>query len=243
MKINNIFSQTKLKNGEFFQFHCEFRALIESYGAETLKIKPQFEAWIPLYDLMDEGYKKINKSSFTLEIGDKDKLRDDTYLSMLDINKAMLRHFKPEKADAARRLKIVFDTYGRGKVAKKAYNEQTSAMHNMLQELKGKYAPHVATVGLDEWVEELEKRNNDLAELIRERFGEMAQKSDVNLRKAREDLDKQYRVIVERINALVIVEGPDTWEQFIKTLNVIIAKYMTNVAKRVGNNKRKSDGE
>jgi len=34
-----------------------------------------------------------------------------------------------------------------------------------------------------------------------------------------------YKTIVERINALAVVEGVTAYEAFIKTLNAVIAKY------------------
>jgi flagellar biosynthesis chaperone FliJ len=62
---------------------------------------------------------------------------------------------------------------------------------------------------------------------------------NLNLKQARADLDGKYRAIVERINALVVVEGVQTWEQFIRTLNVVIAKYAANMARRTGGKKEK----
>jgi hypothetical protein len=42
-----------LRNGAHFQFYTEFRNLVQKEGAENLKIAPQFEAWLPLYDKED----------------------------------------------------------------------------------------------------------------------------------------------------------------------------------------------
>jgi hypothetical protein len=51
----------------------------------------------------------------------------------------------------------------------------------------------------------------------------------VLIKGARTAVDKKYRAIAERINALVVVEGQQTYENFVRTLNVIIAKYMAAI--------------
>jgi hypothetical protein len=172
---------------------------------------------------VDEALKKIVKSEFTAKIHEADKARDEIYVGMTEMNAAALKHFSPEIREAAGRLKIVFDTYGN--VASKPLNEETSAIYNILQELQGKYAADVATVGIGQWVGELENRNKAFENLVKERFDETAARTDIVLREARGKLDEAYRIIAERINALAVVEGEAAYETFIRTLNAVIAKY------------------
>jgi len=113
-------------------------------------------------------------------------------------------------------------------------NEQTSAVYNILQELKGKYAPDTALVGIASWVSELEVRNNAFADLMRERFDETAARTDIVLKEARVEVDNAYFAMREKINALVIVEGVAVYENFIRTLNAVIAKYVLLAKPRGG---------
>ena len=142
---------------------------------------------------------------------------------MAETSNAALKHFSEEVRSAAARLKILFDTYG--EVARKPLNEQTSAVYNILQELKGKYAPDTALVGISSWVSELEVRNNAFADLMRERFDETAARTDIVLKEARTEVDNAYFAIRERVNALAVVEGLSVYESFIRTFNAVIAKY------------------
>jgi hypothetical protein len=222
MKISKI-DFRNLRNDAHFQFHTEFRDLVVTQGAEALKIKPQYDAYLPLYGRVDEALKKIVKSEFTAKIHEADKARDEIYVGMAEMNAAALKHFSPEIREAATRLKIVFDTYGN--VANKPLNEETSAIYNILQELQGKYAADVATVGIGQWVSELESRNKAFENLVKERFDETAHRSDIVLREARGKLDEAYRIIAERVNALAVVEGAADYENFIRTLNAVVAKY------------------
>jgi hypothetical protein len=222
MKIDKI-TLLHLRNDAHFQFFAEFRDLFLDEKAAKLGVKPLFDEWLNLYAREDEALKKIVKSEFTSKIQDADKARDEIFSGMGDIIKGSLKHYDEKARDAAGRLKILFDTYG--KIDQKSLNEQTAAVTNILQELKGAYAPDAAAVGISGWVREFEARNNALEALIKERFDEAASKTDIVAKDARAEVDKQYRAIVERINALIVVEGPEKYEGFAKTLNVIIAKY------------------
>ena len=93
---------------------------------------------------------------------------------MNKMNAAALKHFDPEVQEAAKRLKIVFDTYGN--IAKKPLNEQTAAVYNVLQDLQGKFAADVTTVGIERWVAELQARNSAFGQLMKDRFDETALK-------------------------------------------------------------------
>jgi hypothetical protein len=223
MKIQKLDTHS-LRNDAHFQFHTEFRDLVVLHNPLTLKIKPQFDSYLPLYNRVDDALKKIVKSEFTAKIHEADKARDEIYLGMAETVTATLRHFNPTVRQAAERLKIIFDTYGN--VANKPLNEETSAIYNILQELKGKYAADAESVGLTLWVTELETRNLAFEALVKERFDETAARTtDIVMKQARAQLDEAYRVIVERINALAVVEGVASYEAFIKTLNAVIAKY------------------
>jgi hypothetical protein len=67
MKINQI-TLNRLRNDANFQFHTEFKELAEKLGPEALKIRLQYDAYLPLYDKVDLALKKIAKSTITEQI-------------------------------------------------------------------------------------------------------------------------------------------------------------------------------
>ena len=235
------FDLPKLRNDEHFQFITEFRDAVLRFGADTLKISVQFEPWLLLYAQEDKALKKIMKSAITADIQEADRRRDQLFRGMVDANNAALRHFRPEVQEAARRLKIVFDTYGN--LAKKPLNEQTSAVYNLLQDLNGTYAADATTAGLKEWMDELQAASEAFDRLIKDRYEESALKTDLVLKQVRQQVDGQYRLIIERINALVTIEGAEAYTEFIRYLNTIIARYTTTVAQRAGKAKKKAANE
>jgi len=228
-----------LPNNTHFQFYTEFHGLVIKAGAENLGIAPMFAAWLPLYDREDAALKKIVKSAITRQIQDADKARDAIYSGIVATNSAALKHFSADVRGAAERLKIVFDTYGN--IARKPRNDETSAIYNILQELNGKYAPDAAIVGITAWVAELETRNNAFAALMRERFDETAGQTDIVLKDARAEVDAAYMAIRERINALVVVNGTQAYENFIRTLNAVIDKYNAVLNARRGRKHNKPE--
>ena len=237
MKIETFYRKN-LRNDEHFQFHTEFRSLITKEGAQNLKIEALFDAYTPLYDKEDEGIKRVTKSALTGKIHEADKARDDMYTGMAEINAASLKHYRPTVREAAQKLKILFDTYG--DVSKKPLNEQTSAVYNILQELKGRYVAQTRIVGIDGWATELETRNQIFDALVKERFDEAAAKTDVVVKTARVELDAAYDAIVERINAFTVIEGGALYERFAKTLNTIISKYTAILNARLGRKHHKA---
>ena len=234
MKIKTI-DLYNLRNDEHFQFNAEFRDAVNRFGASSLKIETQFEVFVTLYSQEDEALKKIMKSAITAEIQTADKLRDQLFRGMVDANKAALNHFSHDVREAAKRLKIVFDTYGN--LAQKPLNEQTSGVYNILQDLNGKYAGDSSNAGLTGWMNELQVANETLAGLMKDRYEESAMKTDLVLKQVRTKIDSAYRTIVERINAFVIIEGDGNYAEFIKYWNVVIEKYLTIMAQRMGKKK------
>jgi hypothetical protein len=226
-----------LRNDEHYQFMTEFRLLIERYNPQELKIELWFAAFLTLHAQEDEALKKINKSLFTEKIEDADKSRDDIFRGMIDTNKGLLKHFSPGVRDAAKQLKIVFDTYGN--LAPKPLNEQTSAVYNLVQDLNGRYAPDVTTAGIKMWVDELETSNNTVADLVRDRFEEAELRTDIVLRQKRGEVDEAYRAVIARVEAFAVVDdNAALFLEFIRSLNIVIDKYNDILAQRKGRNKK-----
>jgi hypothetical protein len=236
IKIEKI-DKSRLRNDEHFQFNTEFRDLVVKEGAQNLKIEAQFNAFLPLYEKEDEGIKRVSKSIFTGRIHEADKARDEIYSGMVEINEASLKHYSQTVREAAKKLKILFDTYGN--LSQRPLNEQTSAVYNVLQELRGDYLEAAQIIQIDGWADELEIRNNTFEALVKERFDEAAAKSDVVVKSARVKLDAAYDAIVERVNAYAVVEWSELYERFIKTFNSVIAKYNAIVNSRLGRRNHK----
>jgi len=240
MVINEI-RKSHLRNDEHFMFNTEFHNLLSSAGAENLRIAAQFAVYTALLNKEDEGLKKITKSALTARIHEEDKARDELYDGMIELNAALTRSPHKNKREAAKRLKIVFDTYGN--ISKKPLNEQTSAIINILQDLKGIHFQDVQLAGISDYVILMEAHNNALEALVRQRYDEATARTDIVLKEARQDVDTAYDDITARVNALALLEGGAACENFIRSLNTVVAKYTTILNSRLGRRHRRHNTE
>jgi hypothetical protein len=242
VKIEKIHLNNE-RNDAHFQFMTEFRDLVTAQTAATLKITPQFNTFMRLYNREDEALKKISASAFTPKIHEADAERDETLTGMYEVSKGMCRHWIPATRDAARRVQVVLKTYKHS--GSKPINEETSAIYNLVQELgTEKYAADVQTAGLAGWINELERRNNAVETLVKGRFNEGASKTDVVLKDARRETDAAFWDICDIINVYVILEGAANYETFVRTLNEVIKKYSVKTHKhRHGEHGGESSGD
>ena len=234
MKIDNL-KTGNLRNDAHFQFYTDFRTIVERTGAPQLKIEQQYDAFLSLYADEDTALKKIMKSAITADISDADRYRDEIFSGMADAVKSALKHYDSNVREAAKRLKIVFDTYGN--IIRKPLDEETSAVYNILQDLKGKYAADAETAGLNGWIAELSQANETFSTLMLDRYDESAARTSLVMKQVRQQVDDAYRIISERINASIIIEGETQYADFVTTLNTVIKRYADILAQRKGKKK------
>ena len=223
MKIDAI-KLKDMRNDRHFQFHVEIRNLIRGLTAAALRIAQLFGAYEHSIDREDEALKKISKSPKTELIREADAERDEIYGALVERVRADSRHYDPDIRAAAKRLLIVFDTYGN--ISSKPIADQTSAVYNLIQELRlPKYADDIALLGITEWIAKLEAKNNEVDALYVQRLEEDAGKTHIVMKEARTATDAAYRAIVKRVEALIEVNGPEGYEQFVNMVNAIVAKF------------------
>ena len=231
MKIDTL-KTSILRNDAHFQYFTEFIRLVERHDAEALNIKPLFDTFITLYADEDTVLKKIVKSAFTADIQEADRYRDEIFSGMADANRTALKHYNEAVRQAAKKLKIVFDTYGN--IARKPLDEETSAIYNILQDLNEKYHAEAIAAGLTGWMSELQNANAQFQNLMTARYDEATAKTALKLKEVRVQVDEAYRKITERINAAIIIEGAGSYAEFVNSLNTIIKRYADIMAQQKG---------
>jgi flagellar biosynthesis chaperone FliJ len=147
-------------------------------------------------------------------------------------------HFDENKRAAAEHLNPLLSQYGN--LAAKPYNEETAGIYNFLQELRETYADDVQTLELREWLDELERNNQEFEQAVLERNRENSGKTDLDLMDIRRQTNRCYLDIVERLEALMLIEGDNNYSVFAKTLNTNIERYKNALAQRRGRNKIKN---
>jgi hypothetical protein len=74
-----------LRNDAHFQFHTEFKDLLGKLplATEVLQILPLWAKYMELYNIEDEGLKKIRKSALTDKIQEADRARDNAFTGII----------------------------------------------------------------------------------------------------------------------------------------------------------------
>ena len=232
----------RLHNDEHYQFMTEVKDLVTVKGSDTLKIEDLFTEFDIRLNDEDTSFKLIIKSAATDDIVRLDHLRDGTFRGMVDTNRAALNHYDAEVAEAARQLKVVFDTYGN--LSSKSLNAETSGITNLLQELsRSKYLDHVKKVALSGWVNKLTNYNQSVEAMVKQRNAETAGKTHLRMKECRVKTDEAYFAITERINALIVIEGETAYRGFVNQMNTFIDKYNNTIAQRAGHAKAEKEKE
>lgn len=237
MKTNKI-NLNLLRNEKHFQFHTEFKASVSKYGAQALNIEAAFVTYETLYPQEQEALQVIRRSATTEQLASTDAERDDIFRGFADAAKSMLNHFNPDKRQAAMRVKVVLDQYGN--VARKPYDEETAAITKLVQEARGRLAGDISSLGLTDWLAELDSKNKAFDALMKSRYTEDAAKTELRMKEVRVEIDAVYRAMADRMDALMLINGVTPYEPFVRELNARVDRYNDTIAQRKGRNAKEA---
>lgn len=223
-----------LRNEEHFQFQTDFNELVKKKGVANLNIETAYAVFLSMYGSESMALDKIRKNALSDDLVVADQLRDETFGGMTDAMNSALRHFNPDVRRAAKRVKVVFDQHGN--LAIKPYDQETTAINQMLKELNEHYAADMATIGISDWAAHLKSNNDDFVKLKTQRYSEESSKTHLQMKPERSKLDKAYIDVTKRIDALMLVDGNALLEDFINELNQRIDSYALLLAQRKGRN-------
>jgi hypothetical protein len=223
----------KFRNEEWFQLFTEFRDLVLKFNPDALNISALWATFLILYADADTALEIIRKSADTALMAEADRVRDQTFRGFVDAVKSACNHFDPQKRTAAGQLSILFDHFGN--LAKKAPNEETAGIYNLLQELNGVYADRVQALLLQDWTIRLAADNEAYEALVKSRNTEVAQRSKLRVKEVRREVQEIYYRIVDRIEATITLNGEiQPFTGFVNELNAFLKRYADVLAQRQG---------
>ncbi len=242
MKIQS-FSNRNLLNNQHLTFHREFEALITEKTAETLDVETAFATYQAAIEAEDAAMMKVVKSAITDEKEAADEKRDKLLTGSFELIRVSTKHFDATKCAAAKRLSALLSTYQGSDKAE--YNDETSRIRNYIQEIRSeKYTTDATAIGLTEWVEALEEANEACVTLADRYNTEQRDKNATGkVRDLRVQTDAAYRALVERINALTLLNGDEKYADLITRWNTRIDAYRNAISRRLGSGTGGSSGD
>jgi hypothetical protein len=221
----------RFRNEEWFQLFTEFRDLALKFNPDALNITAQWATFLILYADADTALEIIRKSADTALMAEADRGRDQTFRGFADAVKSARNHFDPQKRAAAEQLSILLDHFGN--LAKKAPNEETAGIYNLLQELNGAYADRIQTLSLQDWTIRLAADNEAYEVLVKNRNTEVALRSKLRVKEIRKELQEVYHCMVERIEAMITLNGEiQPFAGFVNEWNAFLKRYANVLAQR-----------
>lgn len=226
------FKMSHLKNEPHFHFHSDVNKVLGKHDTKALNLETAALHYSNLLPLENEAIQLMLKSTYTQRLATADQTRDITEDGFEMSVKSNLMHFDPEKALAAQRLWTFLQT--KGNVTKKDYNTETIDINNIVTEMRGKSAPDVALLNLTEWVDKLDADNRAFTALKDDREFEASEKTNLRMKQVRPQLDKAFRALADRIDALVLLNGPSAYQALVNQINTLVEKYDLTMQQHLG---------
>lgn len=231
MKIEKM-KLSSLRNEEHTQLVAELVALLTKAEPAQLHIEVQVNNLKKLWADENQALLVVRKSATSDLMVDANIERGNIYRGVAGAVKSSVNHFNADKQAAAKRVAILLSQYGN--VAAKPYNEETVIINKLLAEAKGAYKADFDLLGLTDWMIELELKNNAFDQLVKSRYDEVSGKTDLKMREVRTQVDTAIRELVDRLNALVLINGIEGYQNLISDINTRFEKFEQLVLQRQG---------
>jgi hypothetical protein len=220
-----------LQNEEHVAFNAYVQAYITETGATTLNVETQAAAHAQKFEAEKSVLNLVQKNTYTERLIAADEARDKPIRGFFKVVKGMLNHFNPNVEQAAYNINIINQSFA--EITYLSNEKQTAAVDSFLAALRAKNAD-IETLGLKDWVTEIETTQNVFVTVVKSRNEEDDAKPMYNMKAARNETDVTYRALVDRINAFITIEGNAKYANFVTKLNGRIDQFERAMAQRSG---------
>lgn len=226
MKIERI-SIGKMNKGAHWNYMETVVSCLDKFEPVKTKVQTEYSSLLTAMETEKTYFTVSKKSETTAEIEESDRLRDMHYSGFSGAVDYALLSSDATKVKYAQQLKqYIKDS---GVKTKDQRDKQTGRMTNFLTGLRAKFATEIAALNLEDIVASMERENEAVKAHTEDRAEEYGSRVKGALRKARAVTDDAYRKLVEKVNALIVIEGGTDYEEFVKLLNAEIERYKREV--------------
>ncbi|MDR3194983.1 MAG: DUF6261 family protein [Tannerella sp.] len=228
----------ELRNNLHFEFFSSLLKLLQLLGSGIAYLVDAIQRLATLLLEEDRALDVMRRYDETGLIDENDRGRDSAFYAAHEIIRAMLRHFEPYKAEAARRLEVIFANYA--KAPHLPLPDESAAFHSLLQQLSG-HQEDINLLGLNEWVERMRQCNENVRTLTAQRESEAAHRAQLRTKAIRAEVDATYHDIVGKLEAAATLEGPEAYTELFREINARIDEYKNILAREKGRRKKNNE--
>ena len=243
MKQINSISLERMSNGSHFLFITDTVGLATADAKVKTKVTAELTALQTALKAEDDALALSKANLLSKEIKAIDAERDKHYKALRKAIKFFLSHPDAELVKAAQRLERLLKDYNID--PKMQLDRETGLLLNLISDLETKSAADVTALSLTPVVQAMKQANDKLREVTRARANDRAVQIVGQLKQAQHASDEAYRTLVQKVNALAVVEGEADYADFISKMNEQVKHYKQEVlpkAKKKDGGKQPGDG-
>ena len=236
MKIIRI-NLVNLRNGEHHSLNDNCVIEVNKMGAGNLNMETLFGKYSALVALEGEAIYGRRKSIYSQQLADLGIEINETFRGWMDALKSAKHHYEAPKRAAAKRVWVLahfFRDLPRGN-----YMERAGVIKSFVAQSRESHGVDLGFLGLSSWMDELEARDNMFEEIVSARGVEGREKPAMNMKDARIEVDKVYRMLLDYLEALMNVSPQPALETLINQLNYKSKSLRDIMAQRQGRAKAK----
>ena len=243
MKEINGIDLAHMKSGAHFLFITDTVGLATADAKVKTKVTAELTALQTALKAEDDALALSKANLLSGEIKTLDTERDKHYKALRKAITFFLSHPDAELVKAAQRLERLLKDYNID--PKMQLDRETGLLLNLIGDLETKSAADVTALALTPVVQAMKQANDKLREVTRARANDRAVQIVGQLKQAQHASDEAYRTLVQKVNALAVVEGEADYADFISKMNEQVKHYKQEVlpkAKKKDGGKQPGDG-
>ena len=232
-----------MSNGSHFLFITDAVGLATADAKVKTKVTAELTALQTALKAEDDALALSKANLLSKEIKAVDAERDKHYKALRKAITFFLNHPDAQLVKAAQRLERLLKDYNID--PKMQLDRETGLLLNLIGDLETKSAADVTALALTPVVQAMKQANDKLREVTRARANDRAVQIVGQLKQAQHASDEAYRTLVQKVNALAVVEGEADYADFISKMNEQVKHYKQEVlpkAKKKGDGKKPGDG-
>ena len=243
MKEINGIDLAHMKSGAHFLFITDTVGLATADAKVKTKVTAELTALQTALKAEDDALALSKANLLSKEIKAIDAERDKHYKALRKAIKFFLNHPDAELVKAAARLEQLLKDYNINPAMQ--LDRETGLLLNLISDLETKSAADVTALALTPVVQAMKQANDKLREVTRARANDRAVQIVGQLKQAQHASAEAYRTLIQKVNALAVVEGEADYADFISKMNEQVKHYKQEVlpkAKKKGDGKQPGDG-
>ncbi|WP_232780456.1 DUF6261 family protein [Capnocytophaga cynodegmi] len=213
------YNLSRIRLMEFAQVMANVKSFLEKENLEALGLAQMKQTFDEKFIALEESLKPLRKSEYTQKIKALDDQRDTLLTGFIGHCKVFINFPEKEKAEAAQKLVLVNQKYGKAP-QRQSHREETAIIRNLLNDLEvAELKKAVEDIGAEKWIEHLAKINETFAIVHSDRTQEQGAIEVGKTKITRSEMQEVFSKLVTLINGLVIVKGATEYQTLINSIN------------------------